>query len=267
MLYSPKQRFIFIKSSKTAGTSIEIALSRHLREADDVITPLGSNDELLRLVYGGTAPRNCFCKNDQGHRKLVRNLRIALLGIKLGNREADPRETILKTLEERHSRQDLALRNHISVDVVIDYIGLEQFSNSFSCGFVREPSARAISQFFWRNRGSDFSNYTANDLNRPFIDFLSNKYRSLQSQLQGVRHKSISTKAIYRFEDLYASYIDICDHLGVPEHERLSELPSAKVNTTSSEKPGFSKEQLLTNEAREIIHEKCAWEYENFYPQ
>ena len=267
MLYSPRQRFIFIKSPKTAGTSIEIAVSRHLRDADDVITPLGGNDELLRLIHGGTAPRNCFRKKDQGHRKLTRNLRIGLLAIKLSNREVDPRETILNVLEERHSRQDLALRNHMSVDAIIDCIGLGQFSSSFSCGFVREPSARAISQFFWRNRGSDFLNYTANDLNRPFINFLSNKYRSLQSQLQGVRHKGIGAKAIYRFEDLYASYIDICDHLGVSEHERLIELPSAKVNTASGEKPRFSKEQLLTNEARGIIQEKCAWEYENFYPQ
>lgn len=40
MIISHTHRYIFIKSEKTAGTSVEAALSRHCT-ADDVVTPLG----------------------------------------------------------------------------------------------------------------------------------------------------------------------------------------------------------------------------------
>ena len=40
MIISHSRRFIFIKSTKTAGTSVEAALSNFC-ERDDVVTPLG----------------------------------------------------------------------------------------------------------------------------------------------------------------------------------------------------------------------------------
>jgi hypothetical protein len=47
MIVSHAHKFIFLKTKKTAGTSIELALSR-LCGPDDVITPLTKNDEALR---------------------------------------------------------------------------------------------------------------------------------------------------------------------------------------------------------------------------
>ena len=47
MILSHKHRFIFLKTKKTAGTSIEIGLSE-LCGDDDVITPLTKTDERLR---------------------------------------------------------------------------------------------------------------------------------------------------------------------------------------------------------------------------
>jgi hypothetical protein len=58
MIISHKYRFIFIKTRKTAGTSVEIALSRLCGE-DDVLTPLLPEDEQIRFDYtGGTGARN-----------------------------------------------------------------------------------------------------------------------------------------------------------------------------------------------------------------
>jgi hypothetical protein len=55
MIVSHKHRFIFLKTKKTAGTSIELALSA-LCGRDDIITPLAQpEDEPLRL---GHAPQN-----------------------------------------------------------------------------------------------------------------------------------------------------------------------------------------------------------------
>jgi hypothetical protein len=57
MLISHQHRFIFIKTKKTAGTSLEIALSRLMTHPDDVITPISPEDEPLRAEFGVT-PRN-----------------------------------------------------------------------------------------------------------------------------------------------------------------------------------------------------------------
>lgn len=55
MIVSKKYGFIFLKIRKTAGTSIEIALSRATAR-DDVITPISADDEILRQKWGAWSP-------------------------------------------------------------------------------------------------------------------------------------------------------------------------------------------------------------------
>ncbi len=57
MIASHAHRFVFIKTRKTAGTSIEIALSRHCGP-DDVVTRISAEDEVLRAAAGGVGPQN-----------------------------------------------------------------------------------------------------------------------------------------------------------------------------------------------------------------
>lgn len=56
MIISHKNKFIFLKTKKTAGTSIEISLSRYCGEKD-ILTPLAPEDEKLRERFG-IKPRN-----------------------------------------------------------------------------------------------------------------------------------------------------------------------------------------------------------------
>lgn len=55
MIVSHEHKFIFLKTKKTAGTSIELALSA-LCGPDDIIAPITEGDEALRAV--GSGPRN-----------------------------------------------------------------------------------------------------------------------------------------------------------------------------------------------------------------
>jgi hypothetical protein len=55
MIISHEHRFIFLKTKKTAGTSIELALSQ-LCGPDDIIPPITESDEALRAP--GSEPRN-----------------------------------------------------------------------------------------------------------------------------------------------------------------------------------------------------------------
>jgi hypothetical protein len=57
VIASHQHRFVFVKTRKTAGTSIEIALSRHCGP-DDVITPISAADEPLRRELGGRGPQH-----------------------------------------------------------------------------------------------------------------------------------------------------------------------------------------------------------------
>jgi hypothetical protein len=58
MIISHEHKFIFIKTNKTAGTSIEIALSS-ICGPRDIITPISPEDERLRLSLGYRGPQNC----------------------------------------------------------------------------------------------------------------------------------------------------------------------------------------------------------------
>ncbi|RDW16409.1 chondroitin 4-O-sulfotransferase [Oceanobacillus arenosus] len=63
MIISHKYKFIFLKSKKTAGTSIEISLSRYCGE-DDIITPIAPEDEEIRARFG-IKPQNYMDENNK----------------------------------------------------------------------------------------------------------------------------------------------------------------------------------------------------------
>ena len=57
MIVSHRHRFIFIKTRKTAGTSIEIALSPHCGP-EDIISPIAKDDEQFRHELGYPGPQH-----------------------------------------------------------------------------------------------------------------------------------------------------------------------------------------------------------------
>ena len=57
MIVSHKNRFIFLKTRKTAGSSIEIALSKHCGP-EDIITKIAPSEEELRLGLGYRGRQN-----------------------------------------------------------------------------------------------------------------------------------------------------------------------------------------------------------------
>lgn len=57
MIISHTHRFVYVKTRKTASTSIEIALSKFCGP-DDVITPIVETDEKVRRALGYRGPQN-----------------------------------------------------------------------------------------------------------------------------------------------------------------------------------------------------------------
>lgn len=66
MLLSHDYKFIFIKTKKTAGTSIEISLSRYCNHPNDIITPISKEDEKIREALE-TIPKNFRGKGFRNH--------------------------------------------------------------------------------------------------------------------------------------------------------------------------------------------------------
>jgi hypothetical protein len=58
MLLCKAKKFIFIKTRKTAGTTVEILLSPYCDGSDDIVTPLVREDEALRYARSGITPKN-----------------------------------------------------------------------------------------------------------------------------------------------------------------------------------------------------------------
>lgn len=57
MIVSHRHRFVFVKTRKTAGTSMELHLSR-FTGPDDILTPFTAEDEALRRELALPEPRN-----------------------------------------------------------------------------------------------------------------------------------------------------------------------------------------------------------------
>jgi len=125
MIISHRHRFIFIKTEKTAGTSIEIALSRYCGP-DDVITPIQSGDERTRILSGGLSARNYFIQPWKYSR-------------------ADAVE-VLKT------RRAAQFRNHSSAHFVRAHVPPEIWETYFKFTIERNPWDKVISWYYWQHR-------------------------------------------------------------------------------------------------------------------
>jgi hypothetical protein len=144
MILSHDWRFIFIKTEKTAGTSIEMALSHHCGPLD-IVTPIHARDETLRLAEGVRA-RN-FAAFESAFKP-----------------EADPdaQETRLK--EAGYAmRQRSLFYNHMPAGEIRALVGPRLFDGYFRFAVERDPREKLISYYFWlgRQREQSFAEFVA----------------------------------------------------------------------------------------------------------
>lgn len=199
MIVSHKHKFIFIKTQKTAGTSIEIALSKFCGP-EDIITRISSVDEKLRRSLGYPGAQNCYKTwNEFNRNDWYRQL------IKL--------------------RRPKKFYNHMPATMVRDYIGKETWDSYYKFCFERNPWDKAVSMYYWKNKiepRPSFHDYLDNIIGRGETISAYSLY-SLNNQLL--------VDKIYRFEDIERAMIDIKETLNLPE---LPPLPKTKTGTNKS---------------------------------
>ena len=226
MIISHKHKFIFLKTNKTGGTSVEIALSK-ICGAEDIITPISPEDERIRSAKGYRGPQN--------HRATLFEYKI---------------EDYKRLFAER--RRKWKYYNHITAKEVKDRIGEEVWNEYYKFCFERNPWDRVVSLYFFRHRSEErptISEFIDADV--PVV--LRHKGFDLYT-IDG----EVAVDKVCRFEDMATELEWVRKHVGIPEK---LELPRAKAGFRTRK---GSYRDLLGPEERERIAEMFMREIELF---
>ena len=230
MIISHKYKYIFLKTTKTAGTSIEISLSRFCGE-NDIITPLTSTDEKIRQELG-ISPQN------------YENY----------SRPLDPWEYRLSDLQSLVTQRKIpqvttTFYNHMSASRVKKAIGSRIWYRYFKFCFVRNPWDKAISRYYWnmKKQGKEVS----------LDNCLQNNNLNDNFEIYTMKN-CVAVDYVAKYENLMEELETICQKLNIPfDHW----LPKAKGNVRR-DKRHYS--EVLTPEQADFIRQKCRQEIELF---
>lgn len=190
MIISHKHKFIFIKTRKTAGTSLEIALSKVCGD-EDVITPLVPEDEAIRV--------NAGFRTAQNYRIPFKDYHI--------------RDWMRLLFKQKRTQ----FFNHIAAAQVMAHIPVEIWKDYYKFCFERNPWDKLVSMYFYKYPQEP----------RPsIIDFIQSPIaRNLSNFPLYAVSGEVVVDHVYRYENLKQELDKVYEilHLaGVPA------LPNAK---------------------------------------
>lgn len=157
MIYLQAANILFLKTRKTAGTSFEIALSRHATPVD-IVTPVSLVDEILRRRAGGVFPQNWA------------RTRAAEIAFKQAVAEfAASKAAAPPAGAMRPFKRQARFFNHFGPDIVRPQLGAERFDRALKVTICRHPYEQLVSQAFFkqRNRTTDFNTMVNRILDNP----------------------------------------------------------------------------------------------------
>jgi len=218
MIVSHRHKFIFLKTRKTAGTSIEVALSRICGERD-IITPIIPEDEAVRRQLGFRGPQNYDIPL---HRYGKRQWRKLLIG-------------------HRRAR----FYNHIPASEAKAFLGDKIWDSYYKFCFDRNPWDRLVSAYFWQK-------YDTGNAALEFQDFLMQQTpRLLSNHAVYTIDSRVAVDFVGRFEKLVPDFNNVLAHLGIDEP---LELPRLKTKARTDKRPYH---EIITPEQERFIASHC----------
>jgi hypothetical protein len=196
MIVSHRYKFIFIKTHKTAGSSMETALAP-LCGPEDIITPMESN-------WRTDLPRNYHADTWLGR--------------------AYARSRLLRKCIGRHSPLlGHWYYEHMPATRVRQLLGEEVWNGYHKFCFERNPWAKVVSYYNWKRLGQGRKL-------PPFRDYVLEKTHRLpmDARLYFDGERCIVDEVI-DFEGFQASFAALCRRLGIPFD---GNMPREKTNLT-----------------------------------
>lgn len=221
MILSHKHKFIYFKTHKTAGTSTELALSRHCG-SDDIVTASSVESEILQDGIYSNKPRNTSNTNSRDFRN-----HMSPGGVK-------------KAIMQRYGNRE----------------GEVIWNTYYKIANVRDPWDRVVSYWCWdRNVGLGNSSWVVED---SFEEYVYNK--STMSGSRCVIHQvkpwstiggQVVIDKFIRFEYLQQDVNEVLGNLGLPSNK----LPKAKGLVRKKACGNFPYPEYYNNDTRQVIHE------------
>lgn len=238
MLASHAHRFIFLKTRKTAGTSLEIALSAHLGEAD-VICPISPADEIIRAaLFPNALPRNYSTDPaaEAAYRAAIRQDRL------------DDHGNCL----EPSPQADRIFFNHMPAGPARRALGEAFWDRAFKFSMERHPYEKVVSLAYFRMPGAaggDFARLLDEEVERG-------AYRNFDIySIDG----STAVDFIIRYEALEAGIRHVERVTGCADI--LARMPFTK-NTQRRDRR--SAREILNRAQKLIVRERCSEEFALF---
>lgn len=215
MIISHRHKFIFIKTQKTAGTSIEIALSKYCGP-EDIISRISSVDEKLRRSLGYPGSQNCYKSWHEFN-------------------SADWYRQLVKF------RRPKKYYNHMPAWLIRDYIGEKIWNSYYKFCFERNPWDKAVSLYYWRNK-----NTTRPTFEEYLLDCRENGIRLSEYHLYSI-DEQLAVDHIYKFESINLAMQEIAEKFNLPS---IPQLPRTKTATNKSK---THYQELYNTENQEYI--------------
>ncbi|MGB5102364.1 MAG: sulfotransferase family 2 domain-containing protein [Steroidobacteraceae bacterium] len=241
MILNHAFQFIFLKTKKTAGTSVEIALSRYCSPGD-IVTRLGARDEPKRTALGYQGPTNYLVPRAQWtHGDRLRHLcytphrwRRTLLG------------------KEINMRKEVSYYNHMPALELRGRLPADTWNGYFKFCVERNPWDRAVSAYFWENRNAKHL--------PDFMAFLRRLQRTdlLSNYSTYAIDGRIAVDRVLRYEALQAGLEQVGRDLGLPGP---LDVPRTKQEFRTDRRPYA---EFYTAESRDFVAAACAAEIEAF---
>ncbi len=237
VIVSFSQNFIFVKTRKTAGTSIELALSGFCQD-QDILTPISLADEYYRSEQGWRIAQNFSADStlESTYRDIVHR------------RDQDAHQFFIRGL----GRQG-AFYNHMPAREIKEKVHSAFWESAVKITTERHPYEKAVSKAFfrlWRQKlaPTEFPRILNNIVSQRLMDD-----RSIYC-ING----EIAVDEVIKQEEIAHAFPKLLQKLGL----RLEgEIPRAKSQIRLDPRPAH---EILSPAQRELIYDTCRETFETF---
>jgi len=238
MIISHKHKFIFLKTKKTGGTSLEILLSK-FAGSQDVITRLDADDENLRSQWGGRAGQNYWPGFASLDWRAWRNW------------AATVRYRLKTGRQDRNGLPFEPYRQHMPADQVRRKVGDRVWNEYFKFAVERNPWDRAVSTYYWRTRSFDEKPYFREFVLAGEAELLPRNY-----DIYSIRGLPAVDRVV-SFDALHEDMPEVLKAIGLPENAHTF---LEKIRAKGQYRPGREYRSFYDSATREAVELQFAQE-------